>query len=404
MLKELKGGVLIPLGFTAAGAHCGIKTKAGVPDIGIIFSETPACAAGVFTTNEIKAAPVRVSQEHIRSGIVRAIVVNSGNANACTGRRGLHDAAAMAALVSARLKVSADSVLVASTGIIGHLLPMRNVRAGIETVARSLGRTPKHDAAITRAIMTTDTFAKQAAVGLTIGGKTVRMAGIAKGAGMIAPRMATMLAFITTDAAITPALLRRALRQAADLSFNHITVDGHTSTNDTLIALANGKAGNRMINKEGPDFRRFCEALNFVAVRLAKMIVKDGEGASKFVEVTVRHAPTDEAAERMARAIAESPLVKTALNGCDPNWGRIVSAAGYAGVPLDEHRMRLTINGLTVYRAGVPAAPDAKRLKAEMHKPEITIVLDCGNGRGSATFWACDLSHGYITINAEYHT
>jgi glutamate N-acetyltransferase/amino-acid N-acetyltransferase len=310
----------------------------------------------------------------------------------------------MAALVAARLKVSADCVLVASTGIIGHPLPMKKVRAGIETVARSLGRSPKHDAVITRAIMTTDTFAKQVAVSFAVGGKTVRLAGIAKGAGMIAPRMATMLGFITTDAAITPALLRKALRQAADLSFNHITVDGHTSTNDTLIALANGKAGNRMINKEGSDFRTFCEALNLVAVKLAKMIVKDGEGASKFVEVTVRHAPSDGAAARMARAIAESPLVKTAINGCDPNWGRIVSAAGYAGVPLDERKMQLSINGRTVYKAGVPTAPDAKRLKAEMHKPEIAILLDCGNGRGSATFWTCDLSHGYITINAEYHT
>jgi glutamate N-acetyltransferase/amino-acid N-acetyltransferase len=404
LLKELKGGVLVPLGFTAAGTHCGIKTKAGVPDIGIIFSETPACAAGVFTTNEIKAAPVRVSQEHIRSGIARAIVVNSGNANACTGRRGLHDAAAMAALVAARLKVSAGSVLVASTGIIGHLLPMKKVRAGIEKAARSLGRTPKHDAAITRAIMTTDTFPKQAAVSFTIGGKTVRMAGIVKGAGMIAPRMATMLAFITTDAAVTPALLRKALRQAADLSFNHITVDGHTSTNDTCVILAGGKAGNRMISREGPDFRQFCEALDLVAVRLAKLIVKDGEGASKFVEVTVQHAPSDKAAADMAREIAESPLVKTALNGCDPNWGRIVSAAGYAGTPLDERKMRLTINGLTVYKAGVPATSDAKRLSAAMRKPTLTLVLDCGSGRGSATFWTCDLSHGYIKINAEYHT
>jgi glutamate N-acetyltransferase/amino-acid N-acetyltransferase len=404
MIREIKGGVLVPLGFTGAGRHCGIKSKAGVPDIGLIFSETPASVAGVFTTNEIKAAPVRISQEHIRSGIAHAIIANSGNANACTGRRGLYDAASMAALVAARLKISADSVLVGSTGIIGHVLPMKKVRAGILALTRSLGRSPRHDITVTRAIKTTDTFSKQTAVSLTIGGATVHIGGISKGAGMIAPRMATMLAFITTDASVTPALLRRALRQAADLSFNRITVDGHTSTNDTLIAMANGKAGNRTINRPGPDFRKFCEALNFVAVKLAKMIVKDGEGATKFVEVTVQHAPSVSAAERMARAIAESPLVKTALNGCDPNWGRIVSAAGYAGVPLDERRMRLTINGLTLYRAGVPASPDARRLREEMHKPQIAILLDCGSGRSSATFWTCDLSHHYITINAEYHT
>ncbi len=404
MIKELSGGVLTPLGFKGAGAHCGIKTKAGVPDIGIIFSDTPASAAGVFTTNQIKAAPVRVSREHIRSGIARAIVVNSGNANACTGKSGLHDAAAMAALTAARLKVSAQTVLVASTGIIGHTLPMRKVRSGIEKVSRSLGRTPKHDAAITRAIMTTDTFSKQAAVSVNLGGSTARVAGIAKGAGMIAPRMATMLCFVTTDAAITPALLRRAVQRAAGLSFNRITVDGHTSTNDTFLVLANGQAGNRLISKAGRAFRSFCEALNAVAVKLAQMIVKDGEGATKFVEVAVQHAPTTAAAERMARAIAESPLVKTALNGGDPNWGRIVSAAGYAGVNLDERRMRLSINGLTVYRAGVPAAPNLKRLSAEMRKPRIAIALDCGNGRAEATFWTCDLSHEYVTINAEYHT
>jgi glutamate N-acetyltransferase/amino-acid N-acetyltransferase len=400
----LKGGVLTPLGFTAAGTHCGIKTKAGVPDVGLIYSEAPAAAAGVFTTNEIKAAPVRVSQEHIRSGIAHAIIVNSGNANACTGRRGLYDAASMAALVAARLKISADSVLVASTGIIGHVLPMSRVRKGIEAVSRSLGRSARHDAAVARAITTTDTFLKRAAAGLRIGGATVRVGGIAKGAGMIAPRMATMLSFVTTDAAITPALLRRALRDAAVKSFNRITVDGHTSTNDTLIILANGRAGNRTINRVGPDYRAFCDVLNAVAVRLAKMVVTDGEGATKFVEVTVRHAPSVGAAERMARAIAESPLVKTALNGCDPNWGRIVSAAGYAGVTLDERRMRLSINGLTVYRAGVPSTPSAKRLRAEMHKPQIALLLDCGSGRSSATFWTCDLSHQYIRINAEYHT
>ncbi|MBM4048990.1 MAG: bifunctional glutamate N-acetyltransferase/amino-acid acetyltransferase ArgJ, partial [Planctomycetes bacterium] len=325
-------------------------------------------------------------------------------ANACTGVRGLRDAQTMAQLAANGLGLKPGEVLVASTGIIGRPLPMDKVKAGVQGALARMGRSAHHASRITQAIMTTDTRPKTVAVRFRLGGCEVRLGGITKGAGMIAPGMATTLCFLTTDTAITAPMLQRALRVAIGQSFNAITVDGHMSTNDTAVILANGVAGNRLISAPGRDFQAFQAALSFVALRLAQAIVRDGEGATKFVEILVRGAKSDAEARRAARAIADSALVKTALNGGDPNWGRIVSAAGYAGIVMREERASLRLSGVLVYEKGLPIESAVKPAAAKMKAQDIRIVLDLGLGAGQATVWTCDLSHGYVTINAEYHT
>jgi glutamate N-acetyltransferase/amino-acid N-acetyltransferase len=404
-MKKIEGGVIAARAFRCAAVGAGIKTKPGALDVSLILSDRPAAAAAMFTTNRVCAAPVRVSREVIAAGRrVRGVVVNAGNANACTGARGMKDARSMTTLAEATTGAPAGSFLVASTGIIGRPMPMQKVASGIRAAAAALGDSADHAEALRRAIMTTDTVPKSAAVQTLIGGKTVRIGGICKGAGMIAPNMATMLAFVTTDCAIAPAALRKALRDVVDRTFNSVTIDGDTSTNDTIFLLANGAAANAPVAATGRDYDRFHDALFAVAAELARAIARDGEGATRFVEVRVTGARTPADARTVAKAIANSPLVKCAIHGGDPNWGRITCAAGYSGAPVLPEMMKLRINGTLLFKAGMPTrvAPDA--LKACMAPKDIRIHLELGQGRHERTMWTCDFSREYIAINADYHT
>jgi len=395
-------GVVYPSGFRAAGVSCGIKAS-GALDLGIILSEVPCSAAGLFTTNKVQAAPVQVSRERLKKGRAQAVVVNSGNANACTGERGITDALTMVNLAASLLKIPSELVCVASTGIIGHHLPMEKISKGIREAVGKLSRDRAAASNIARAIMTTDTRPKSSATAFNLGGKRVKIGAICKGAGMIAPRMATFLCFITSDVAITPAALRRALKDAVAETFNAMTVDGHTSTNDTVICLANGLAENPNISS-GKNLNAFRDALTDVCRELAVSVVKDGEGATKLIKIIVTGAASDSDARKIAREIAESPLVKTAIFGGDPNWGRIISAAGYADAEFDQGSAVLLINGQTIFRRGAPVALKRSVLNKLLKGREVEIVLQCNIGKGKATFYTCDLTHDYITINAEYHT
>jgi len=397
------GCIVAPKGFKAGATYCGIKTIKDSLDLGIIFSEFPATGAALFTTNQIYAAPVKLSRKVAQKGHIRAFVINSGNANACTGEQGYKDAEEMARIAARCLKISEDEIIVASTGIIGRGLPMGKIAAGIKAAATSLGNTPTHGNNVARAIMTTDTKQKDIAVRLKINNKDVIVGGITKGAGMIAPNLATMLCFLTTDVSISTLLLNECLRNAVESSFNRITIDGHMSTNDTIAIIANGASGVNITSK-GPELQVFQEGLNYVTSYLAKAIVKDGEGATKFIQIDVVGARSRSDAAKIARAIADSPLVKTAINGEDPNWGRIVSAAGYAGVELDESKTNLYINDILIFAKGMPTQCDLNKLGTSMKGSDITIRLELGLGNCSDTVWTCDLSHEYVTINAEYHT
>jgi glutamate N-acetyltransferase/amino-acid N-acetyltransferase len=402
MLKAIGGGITAPKGFLAAGVKAGIK-KSGKEDLTVIYSPTPASAAAVFTTNAFAAAGVHVSRQVAAKGAAQAVVVNSGCANSCTGEQGLADARAMAHQTASLLGLADDDVFVASTGIIGVNLPMAKVADGIRRAVAELSAA-NHEKAL-QGIMTTDTFPKVAAYEFPLGGVTARVAGIAKGAGMISPNMATLLSFVTTDAAIAPAALKKALQEAVALSFNSITVDGDMSTNDTLCVLANGQAGNKRIEGEGdPAYGEFVAALTAVCIDLAKLVVRDGEGATKFLEITVRGAASYEDAKTAAMAVAKSPLVKTAFFGQDPNWGRILCAAGYSGASIDPEKATLAIGGIVVARGGMNAAADVKALQKVMAGNDILVELDLGVGGGAATVWTCDFSYEYVKINADYST
>jgi glutamate N-acetyltransferase / amino-acid N-acetyltransferase len=405
MMKTIPGNVIAPKGFKAGSVHCGLKRDKKNHDIGIIFSEQPCKTAALFTTNQIVAAPIKLSREAVKNGKAHAIIVNSGNANACTGKKGEKDAETMALLTSKYLNIKPDEVLVASTGIIGHHLPMAKIKSGISKSSERLGNKNTHAISIAKAIMTTDLVHKQIAVKTKIGGKEITIGAIAKGSGMISPDMATMFCFITTDAAISLNTLRSCIKRSTESSFNQITVDGHMSTSDMVAILANGMAKNRNITSSTKsDLAIFQKALNYVTQNMAKEIVKDGEGATKFVQIEVHEAKSISDAKKIARSIAESPLVKTAINGEDPNWGRIVSAAGYAGVTLDESKLKLAVNKITIYKKGLPVTPAPKRLNSVMKKKEIAIQLHLGMGNKSTTLWTCDLSKEYVSINADYHT
>ena len=405
MIKEIPGNIIAPKGFKTGSVHCGLKRDKRNHDIGIIFSELPCKAAALFTTNQIVAAPIKLSRDAVKNGKVHAIVVNSGNANACTGKKGEKDAETMALLTSRHLNIKPDEVIVASTGIIGHHLPMAKIKFGISNSSECLGNKNTHAVSIAKAIMTTDLVHKQIAIKTKIGGKDVTIGAIAKGSGMISPDMATMFCFITTDAAISLNTLRSCIKRSTESSFNQITVDGHMSTSDMVAILANGMAKNRNITSSTKsDLALFQKALDYVTETMAKEIVKDGEGATKFVQIEVHEAKSIADAKKIARSIAESPLVKTAINGEDPNWGRIVSAAGYAGVTLDESKLKLAVNKITIYKKGLPVTPAPKRLNSVMKKKEITIQLYLGTGSKSTTLWTCDLSKEYVSINADYHT
>ncbi len=397
------GCIIAPRGFRAGAAYCGIKTAKDCFDLGIIFSEYPATGAALFTTNQIYAAPVKLSRKTVQKGRVRAFVINSGNANACTGEQGYKDAEEMVRIAAKYLKIQEDEILVASTGIIGRPLPMDKIFTGIKTAATSLGNTQEHGNAMARAIMTTDTKQKDIAVRLQISNKDVTIGGITKGAGMIAPNLATMLCFLTTDISMPSSLLNECLRNSVESSFNRITIDGHMSTNDTIAIIANGASGVN-ISSKNHDLQVFQQGLDYVTGYLAKAIVMDGEGATKFVQIDVVGARSRSDATRIARSIADSPLVKTALNGEDPNWGRIVSAAGYAGVELDESKTNLYLNDILIFAKGMPTPCDLDVLGISMKGRDIKIRLELGLGDYKDTVWTCDLSHEYVTINAEYHT
>lgn len=393
-----------PRGFRASGVYAGIKAKQA-PDVGMIVCDTVATAAAVFTTNKVVAAPVAVGREHVRGGKLHGIVVNAGNANACTGKQGEKDAHRMCHLAGIAIGCDERLVLPSSTGIIGHLLPMDKIERGIAHAGHALGRDREHALLFADAILTTDLKRKQAATQFRIGRQTVTLAGVCKGSGMIGPRMApqaTMLAYLTTDAAVPPGLLRKLLAAASDGSFNSVTVDDHTSTNDTCAILASGAAEAKIDSPRAA--KALAAALDEVCRSLAYQIAADGEGATKVVKIIVRGAVTEAAAKGMARTIANSPLVKCAMNGNDPNWGRIVSAAGYAGVPFDPDRCTLTLQGTTVFHRGRPVPFDAAAVSALLNAPEVEVVLFCRMGKADATCWTCDLSKDYVTINAEYHT
>jgi len=398
VLSLAAGDAASPKGFRAAGIHCGVKREK--PDLALLVCDAPASAAGVFTTNKVKAAPVRYSQRAITGGHAQAVVVNSGNANACTGERGLEDAAEMARLTAEALGLAQELVLVASTGVIGVPLPMEALRSGIPRAAQVLS---EDGTAAAQAILTTDSFPKTAALRLSVGGAEVTIGGMAKGAGMIHPNLATTLCFLTTDAPLPPAVLRGALKRAVQESFNSITVDGDTSTNDTVLALASGKAGGDPITN-GETLARFTEGLTLVAQELARMVVRDGEGATKFVEIEVSGAASDLEARQAAMTVANSLLVKTALHGGEPNWGRILAALGRSGVEMAEEKTDVSFGELAVVEGGlgVPGVWDAAA--AALEEKEIAIRVGLGIGSGAAKVWTSDLSEEYVRINGSYTT
>jgi glutamate N-acetyltransferase/amino-acid N-acetyltransferase len=401
-LKEIPGGITAPKGFRAAGIHCGVKKSK--KDLCLVVSDSPASAAVVLTTNRVQAAPVLVTREQMgRSRVFRAIVVNSGNANACTGDRGMDDAWAMVGATASALNVGPGEVLVSSTGVIGQFLPIGAITEGIKKAAGALS--PREGRAAAEAIITTDTFVKQHALEFDCNGARVRMGGMAKGSGMIAPNMATMLAFVTTDAAVSPAVLHCALSRAADRSFNRISVDGDTSTNDMAAVLANGGSGARPLTEPGgPQYEAFYGALEEMLVTLSKMIVKDGEGATKFIEITVTGAEDEASAVKAARAIANSNLVKTAINGEDANWGRILAAVGYSGIDFDPSQVEIFFGSVPILRRNYMIDFSEAAAKKVLGRKEITITVSLHRGEGSASFWTCDLSKDYVAINANYRT
>lgn len=399
-MDRIAGAVTYPEGFQAAGVRAGIKEKG--EDIALIYSESPASAAGVFTTNVVKAAPVLVSKARLPRGTARAVVANSGNANACMGEQGMKDALEMASAAAERLNVDEQDVLVASTGIIGHSMPMKKVIDGITHAVNVMS----HDGGATAAcaIMTTDTRPKEESIEILLDGVKVRIGGMAKGSGMICPNVATMLAFITTDAVIAPDVLQYCLKSSAEVSFNCLTVDGDTSTNDSVIMLANGMAGNAMIEPGTRNWDIFSEALNVIAISLAKQIADDGEGATRSIEITVKGAESFGEARQIAKTIANSPLVKTAMFGSDPNWGRILAAAGRAGVDFDPNAVNLYFDGSPLVQRGEPTEFDEAAMHELLRGRRVKVLLEVGLGTGKATVWTCDFSYEYVRINAEYHT
>lgn len=403
-MKKLNGGVTAARGFKCAGVSCGIKSARNALDLGLIVSDAPAAAACTFTTNRVQAAPIIVSRQRLGRRRMRGLVVNAGNANACTGKRGLRDAERMAEAAGAELGVPPETLFVASTGIIGHRMPMDRVACGIRKAARALGASADHNTALAEAIMTTDLVRKSASVECRIGNRGVRIGGVAKGSGMIAPNMATMLAFLTTDCAIQAGLLRKALREVVRRTFNRVTVDGDCSTNDMAACLANGLAENRPVQTTGKAYDAFVDGLLAVCTELSRAIARDGEGATKLITVRVTGASSEKTAHLVARSIAESPLVKTAIFGGDPNWGRIICAAGNSGADVAPDRMTLKLNSVCLFRGGSPRSVAGDRLTKCMQPKEIAIELDLGQGRAETTMWTCDLTGDYIRINAEYHT
>ena len=401
-IEPVAGGVSAPAGFTSAALHCGIKAKTGALDLTVLATDAAIPAAALFTTNLAQAAPVLVSKRHLErtGGMARAVVVNSGCANACTGAQGMADAEQMAAEAAAALGCPAEQVLVASTGVIGVQLRMDKIVPGVRTAVSQLARGRGSDMA--RALMTTDPFPKEHAVSVETARGTFTVGGTAKGSGMIEPNMATMIGVLTTDAGVSPALLRRALQESARDTFNAITVDGECSTNDTLFALASGASG---VMLDESDYPALLEGLLAVSRPLAIDIVRGGEGATKLIRVQVRDARSLGDARQVARTIANSPLVKTAVHGADPNWGRIVASAGRAGVPFDINRATVHVGGVLLFENGLPHDDAAPRAAEHMKGADVEIDMSLGTGGGvAATIWTCDLTAEYVRINGEYRT
>lgn len=399
--QNAKAGVTFPQGFKAAGVRAGIK-KSGNLDVAVIYTEKEAAVAGTFTQNAVAAAPVFASKKVVRTGTAHAITANAGCANACTGEQGAADAHSMQLITAQELGCQPDDVIVASTGVIGVNLPMDKMEKGIHQAVAELDEHGSENAG--KAIITTDTYSKACATEVEIGGKNVRFGAIAKGSGMIQPNMATMLCFITTDAAIDSKLLQKALSEVVEVTFNMISVDGDMSTNDMCIVLANGAAGNAKIESEGADYDKFKETLLKICRGLAERIASDGEGATKFLTIHVTGTKSFADAKKIGMSVANSPLVKTAFFGQDPNWGRVICAVGYAGVPMDPEKTVVKFGGIPVYAGGVGAETDEEALRAVMAKHDIVIEIDMGSGESEATVWTCDFSYEYVKINGEYHT
>lgn len=396
-MKIVEGTIASPIGFYADGKHCGLKKKR--KDIGTIYSEIPAQAAAVFTTNKVEAAPITVTKKAIKDGSLQAVIVNSGNANACTGKLGLEDAIKMQQITAKKYSIKANDVAVASTGIIGKPMEMKLVKTGIDLLEKNGDSYGFHEA-----ILTTDTRTKELTIQAKFEDKTITMAGVCKGSGMIHPNMATMLAFITTDAAISHHLLQEILNEKTDKTFNQITIDGDTSTNDMVIVMANGAAENSMIEKDTEGYRLFSEMIHLMMETLAKMIAKDGEGATKLIEVKVLHTQNAIDARMIAKKVVGSSLVKTAIFGKDPNWGRIICAVGYSGITINPATIDIYLGNIPVLLDSQPQFFDSVEMERVLTENEIQIVIDLKQGTASGTAWGCDLSYKYVEINALYRT
>ena len=397
-----EGGVTSPQGFHAGATYAGIKKKAdNVLDLGILFSEAPCKAAALFTTNRIKAASVVLCQQRLQSGKAAAIVVNSACANACNGEQGLSDAIEMADLAAWDIGLSSEDILVASTGMIGKPLPMELIRVGVGQIV--LSREGGHELA--RAMMTTDTVPKETAVAVKAGDNAFTIGGTAKGSGMIHPNLATLLCFLTTDAAVDIDFLRLSLRKAVDVSFDMVSIDGDTSPNDMVLIMANGLAGNEVVTGQDSDqASAFQQALEQVCIYLAKCIASDGEGASKLIEVTISGASSVAEARLAARVVVSSPLVKAAVHGSDPNWGRMVAAVGRSGVEVVESKIDLHIDNICLVKAGHQLPFDREKVRAVLSGNKVPITIQLNLGTATATAWGCDLSEEYVTINSQYMT
>ena len=408
MVSWIDGGVCAAQGFRAAGLHVGVKThNVNKKDVALIVSDADCAAAGVFTTNVVKAAPIHVTKAHLANGRARAVVANSGNANACAPL-GEENAERMCAAAAKAIGCGAEDVLVCSTGVIGQTLRVNVIEEGMEELASLLEQSGAGSDAAAHAIMTTDTVKKEAAVETTVGGKTVRIGGIAKGSGMIHPNMGTMLCFITTDCAISPEMIREALVDTAHVSFNRISVDGDTSTNDTCLVLANGLAGNETITGEGEDYAAFLEALKALCVRLARMMAKDGEGARHLITCTVSGAKDEESAQTIAKSVISSTLTKAAIFGCDANWGRVLCAMGYSGEKFDPDKVDVAFASaageIPVCRQGRGLDFDEDLAKRILTEDEVEIRVRMGEGDAACTCWGCDITYDYIKINGDYRT
>ncbi|HIW37321.1 MAG TPA: bifunctional glutamate N-acetyltransferase/amino-acid acetyltransferase ArgJ [Candidatus Treponema faecavium] len=405
-MQFIDGGVTAPLGFTANGVLSGIKAGRTAPDTALIYSETPCTAAGVFTKNRVQAEPVKLTRARAALGRAQAVIVNSGNANACTGEQGARAAVRMAAAAAAALHVEEQDVLVCSTGVIGQQLAVERIEAHMAELVSGLSR--EGHAAASEAILTTDTRAKECAAETEIGGSTVRIGTMAKGSGMIHINMGTMLGFITTDCAITAEMLQKALKESAECTYNCVSVDGDTSTNDTLLILANGRAGNRLIDRRDGDYDAFVSALTAVNTEMAKKIAGDGEGAEHLIECRVSGAVSDASARALAKSVVSSNLVKAACFGKDANWGRILCALGYSGEPFTPEAASVSFVSeygvATVYERGAPAAFDEEAASRILGAPEVTIAVTLADGSGAGAAWGCDLTYEYVKINGDYRT